>query len=130
MASGLYLGDLEPGTKMKGRVGRRVTDADNVWFTLPTNNGNQFHFDAEYTRRNFPGKPFRGRMVVNGFFTLATVAGIMVEQTSSNGFMLGLDRVKFSRPVFSGDTIYDECEVLGAGESRSGMGSGIVSVKT
>ncbi len=127
---GLFFGDFRPGMKFKGRVGRTVTDADNIWFTLLTNNSNQIHFNADYAKRNFPGKPFNGRMVVNGFLTLATVAGILVEQTSANGFMLGLRDVKFVHPVFGGDTIYAECEVAETRASKGRPDSGIVTLRT
>jgi len=128
--AGLYFQDFRRGMKFKGSVGRTVTDADNIWFTLMTNNNNQIHFNADYAKRNFPGKPFWGRMVVNGFLTLATVAGILVEQTSANGFMLGLRNVEFLSPVFAGDTIYAECEVTSTRRSKTRKGSGIVSLKT
>ncbi|MDV3243644.1 MAG: MaoC family dehydratase [Nitrososphaerales archaeon] len=130
MAADLFFEDFKPGARFKGRVGRTVTDADNIWFTLLTNNSNQIHFNADYAAKNFAGEPFEGRMVVNGFLTLATVAGILVEQTSANGFMLGLRDVRFLSPVFAGDTIYAECEVTGVRESRSRPGSGIVSLRT
>ena len=125
----MYFEDFKPGTKSKGAVGRTVTDADNIWFTLMTNN-NQIHFNADYVRKNYAGEPFRGRMVVNGFFTLATVAGILVEQTSAHGFMLGLTNVKFIAPVFAGDTIYAECEVTAARKSESREGNGVVNIRT
>jgi itaconyl-CoA hydratase len=130
MPSDMYFDDFKPGMKFKGRVGRTVTDADNIWFTLMTNNDNQIHFNADYAKKNFAEEPFKGRMVVNGFFTLATVAGILVEQTSEHGFMLGLSNVRFVNPVFAGDTIYAECEVTATRESRSRKGSGIVSLRT
>jgi itaconyl-CoA hydratase len=130
METGLFFEDFEKGMRFKGRVGRTVTDADNVWFTLLTNNSNQIHFNADYARKRFAREPFRGRMVVNGFFTLATVAGILVDQTSANGFMLGLRDVKFLSPVFPGDTIYAECEVTETRESKSKSDSGIVSLRT
>lgn len=126
----MYFEDFRPGMKFKGSVGRTVTDADNIWFTLMTNNNNQIHFNADYTQKNFAGEPFRGRMVVNGFFTLATVAGILVEQTSAHGFMLGLSNVKFVNPVLAGDTIYAECEVTATRKSESRKGNGIVSIRT
>lgn len=130
MASGLFLEDFRSGMKIKGRVGRTVTDADNIWFTLMTNNSNQIHFNSDYTKKNYRGKPFRGRMVVNGFLTLAMVVGMVVEGTSANGFMLGMDKVKFLKPVFAGDTIYAECQVAGVRRSKSLPGSGIVTLKT
>ena len=126
----MYFEDFRPGLKFKGKVGRTVTDSDNIWFTLMTNNNNQIHFNADYARKNYSGEPFKGRMVVNGFFTLATVAGILVEQTSAHGFMLGLSNVKFANPVFAGDTIYAECEVTATRKSESRKGNGIVSLKT
>ena len=116
--------------KFKGSIGRTVTDADNIWFTLLTNNNNQIHFNADYTQKSFAGEPFKGRMVVNGFFTLATAAGILVEQTSSHGFMLGLSNARFVNPVFAGDTIYAECEVTATRKSESRKGNGIVSIRT
>jgi acyl dehydratase len=130
VAQGLHFEDFREGMRFKGSVGRTVTDADNIWFTLLTNNGNQIHFNADYAKRSFPGRPFRGRMVVNGFFTLATVAGILVEKTSTHGFMLGMDKVKFLHPVFAGDTIYAECEVVGVRESKSIPDSGIVTLSS
>ncbi len=126
----LFFEDFRKGVRLKGKVGRTVTDPDNIWFTLLTNNANQIHFNADYARREFPGEPFRGRMVVNGFLTLATVAGMLVEQTSANGFMLGLRDVKFLHPVFAGDTIYAECEVVATRVSASIPGSGIVTLRT
>ena len=126
----MYFDDFKAGMKFKGKVGRTVTDADNIWFTLMTNNNNQIHFNEDYVRKNFPGEPFKGRMAVNGFFTLATVAGILVEQTSTNGFMLGLTNVKFVNPVFAGDTIYAECEVTATRKSESRKGNGIVSLRS
>jgi acyl dehydratase len=126
----LFLEDFAPGMRIRGRVGRTVTDADNIWFTLMTNNGNQIHFNADYASKEFAGEPFKGRMVVNGFFTLATVAGILVEQTSGSGFMLGIDKVRYMKPVFAGDTIYAECEVTRVRRSKSNKRAGIVTLKT
>jgi itaconyl-CoA hydratase len=126
----LFLEDFKPGMKLKGSVGRTLTDADNIWFTLLTNNSNQIHFNADYARKKFPGKPFEGRLVVNGFLTLATVAGILVEQTSASGFMLGMKEVKFTHPVFAGDTVYAECEVTAVRPSKSRPGEGIVSLRS
>ena len=130
MSSGMYFEDFEPGMKFKGTVGRTVTDADNIWFTLMTNNNNQIHFNVDYAQKKYAGEPFKGRMVVNGFFTLSTVVGILVEQTSAHGIMLGLTNVKFVNPVFAGDTIYAECEVTAARKSESRKGNGIVSIRT
>lgn len=127
---GPYYEDFEVGSKFRSRVGRTVTDADNIWFSLITNNSNQIHFNEDYTAQNYPGEPFKGRLVVNGMFTLSVVVGLMVEYTSSKGFMLSLDNAVFSHPVFKGDTIYGEVEITGKRESKSRPGFGIVSIKT
>lgn len=116
--------------RFRSRAGRTVTDADNIWFTLITNNTNQIHFNKDYAEKFFPGEPFKGRMVVNGFFTLATAVGLLVDYTSANGFMLGLDGLRFFTPVFAGDTIYAEGEVTEVRESKSRPEAGIVRIIT
>src|SRR6267143_4277602 len=126
--SGKHFEDFRKGQKLEGRVGRTLTDTDNIWFTLLTNNSNQIHFNADYAKRYFPGKPFEGKMVVNGFLTLGLVAGLLVDVTSLNGFMLGIDKVKFLKPVFHGDTIYAHCRVVGVRPSSSQPGHGIVEI--
>src|SRR3989441_3174616 len=72
---GPFFEDFRVGTEMRSKVGRTVTETDNVWFTLLTGNGNQIHFNEDYTRRTFPGEPFLGRRVVNGFLTVPIAAG-------------------------------------------------------
>ncbi|NON61365.1 MULTISPECIES: MaoC family dehydratase [Acidianus] len=125
-----FFEDFKIGQKFKSKVGRTITDVDNIWFTLLTNNSNQIHFNRDYTEKYFSGEPFKGRLVVNGFLTLAIVAGMLVEQTSQNGFMLGIENVKFISPVFGGDTIYAEAEVIESRESESRPGFGVVKIKT
>ncbi|BDB99122.1 MaoC family dehydratase [Saccharolobus caldissimus] len=129
-SEGPYFEDFKIGQRFKSKVGRTITDVDNIWFTLLTNNSNQIHFNKDYTEKYFPGEPFKGRLVVNGFLTLAIVAGLLVEQTSQNGFMLGIENVKFLNPVFAGDTIYGEAEVIEVRESKSRPGFGIVKIRT
>ncbi|MEM0104833.1 MAG: MaoC family dehydratase [Candidatus Methanomethylicia archaeon] len=125
-----YFEDFKVGQKFKSKVGRTITETDNIWFTLLTNNSNQIHFNKDYVEKVFPGEPFNGRLVVNGFLTLAIVAGLLVEQTSQNGFMLGIENVKFLHPVFPGDTIYAEAEVVEVRESKSRPDFGIVKIRT
>ncbi len=127
--SGPYFEDLVPGLRYRNPVGRTVIDVDNIWFTLLTNNVNPIHFDKAYAERNYPGEPFKGRLVVNGLLTLAIAVGLTTH-LSSRGFMLGIENVRFHKPVFSGDTIYAEAEVVEARESRSRPGFGIVRVRT
>lgn len=130
MENELYYEDYEVGMRFKGRYGRTVTDYDNIIFTLLTCNTNQIHFNKDYTEKNFPGEPFKGRLIVNGLFTLSTVIGIMTEKTGSNVFMLGLDNVKFLKPVFSNDTIYAESVVKSKRESETRKNAGIVCLET
>ena len=108
---GPFFEDFQVGTEVHGKVGRTVTETDNVWFTLLTGNTNQIHFNEDYTRRTFPGEPFLGRRVVNGF-------------------QVGLENVRFSRPVFHGDTIYADAKVTEVRESRSRPGFGLVRIRT
>jgi len=128
--SGKHFEDFRVGQKIKAKTGRTITDADNTWFTLLTNNSNQIHFNADYAKKYFPGEPFRGRTVVNVFLTLGLVAGLLVEETSANGFMLGMVDVKFVKPVFPGDTIYAGCDVTEARDSSSRPGFGIVKIRS
>ena len=127
---GPFFEDFQVGTEVHGKVGRTVTETDNVWFTLLTGNTNQIHFNEDYTRRTFPGEPFLGRRVVNGFLTIAIAAGLLVDGTSRNGFQVGLENVRFSRPVFHGDTIYADAKVTEVRESRSRPGFGLVRIRT
>jgi len=124
-----YFEDLKPGLRYRNPVGRTVTDVDNIWFTLLTNNMNPIHFDKGYVEKNYSGEPFRGRLVVNGILTLAIAIGLTT-YISSKGVMLGIEDVRFHKPVFSGDTIYAEAEVIEARESRGRPGFGIVKIKT
>src|SRR5437899_9698638 len=127
---GPFFEDFRVGTEMRSKVGRTVTETDNVWFTLLTGNGNQIHFNEDYTRRTFPGEPFLGRRVVNGFLTVAIAAGLLVDLTSRNGFQVGLENVRFPRPVFHGDTLYSEAQVTEVRESRSPPGVGPGRIRT
>lgn len=124
-----YFEDLRPGLKFKSPVGRTLTDVDNIWFSLLTNNVNQIHFNKDYVEKHYSGSPFHGRLVVNGILTLAVAVGL-TSHLSARGFMLGLENVRFRRPVFAGDTIYAEAEVVEARESRSRPGHGIVRLRT
>lgn len=128
--SGPYFEDFIVGSKFVSKTGRTITETDNIWFTLLTNNNNQIHFNKDYTQKAFPGEPFNGRLVVNGFLTLSIAAGLLVEYTSMNGFMLGLEGLKFLHPVFAGDTIYAECVASETRESKSRSDAGIVKIAT
>ena len=116
---------LEVGAIHRSRFGRTVLEADNVWFTLLTCNTNPIHFDAEYAASTEWGKP-----LVDSTFTLALVTGLSVEAVSEHGVNLGWKEVRLPAPVFAGDTIRAETEVLEKRTSQSRPGSGVVTVRT
>ena len=117
--------ELRVGDVYRSRFGRTVLEADNVWFTLLTLNTNPIHFDAEYAAATQWGRP-----LVDSTFTLALVTGLSVADVSERGVNLGWREVRLPAPVFAGDTIRAETEVLEKRESRSRPGQGIVTVRT
>jgi acyl dehydratase len=122
---GRYFEDFEVGDVYRCRLGRTLTEADNTWFTLLTNNTNQIHFNAEYAKRTEYKRP-----LINSALTLAIVAGMGVADVSENGFALGWDEIKLPNPLFAGDTLYSESEVLDKRESKSRPQLGIIKVRT
>ena len=122
---GRYFEDFKVGDIYRSRLGRTITDADNIWFTLITNNSNQIHFNSEYAKQTEFGRP-----LVNSALTLSIVAGLGVIDVSENGFALGWDSITLPNPVFAGDTLYVQQEVVEVRESRSRPTSGIVKVRT
>ncbi len=127
----MYFEDIEVGRKHSSSLGRTVTEFDNILFTLLTNNMNPIHFNIDYTRKNLTEEPFNGRLVVNGILTLAIGVGLTTEFTTKmGGIMLGLEDVRFIHPVFPGDTLYAEAEVVEKRSSRSRKGYGIVKLRT
>ena len=123
---GRFYEDFEVGDVYRHPVGRTVTTTDNSWFTLLTQNSNPIHFDAHYAAQTEFGKP-----LVNSTFTLALVTGQSVVDISQNVMAnLGWDDVRLPNPVFEGDTIYSQSEVLETRESRSRPNVGIVTVKS
>lgn len=110
----------------RSRLGRTVTEADNVWFTALTHNTNQMHFNAPYAERTRFGRP-----LVNSCLTLALVTGLSVPDTSENGTAnLEWTDIKLPRPVFAGDTLWGESEILDLRPSRSNDRVGIVRLRT
>lgn len=122
---GRFFEDFEVGDVYRSRLGRTITEADNIWFTLLTNNTNQIHFNNEYAKRTEFGRP-----LVNSALTLAIVAGLGVQDTSENGIALGWDEIKLPKPVFVGDTLYSESKVIEKRESKSRPEMGIVKIET
>jgi itaconyl-CoA hydratase len=117
--------DFEVGDVYKHPIGRTITQTDNIWFTLLTVNNNPIHFDSNYALRTQFKKP-----VVDSTFTLALVTGLSVSDISQNAVNLGWDEVRLPNPVFDGDTLYAQSEVLDMRESRSRPRMGIVRFKT
>lgn len=117
--------ELQVGEVYRSRFGRTVLEADNVWFTLLTMNTNPIHFDAEYAAGTEWERP-----LVDSAFTLALVTGLSVADVSEHGVNLGWREVRLPAPVFAGDTIRAETEVLAKRESESRPGFGIVTVRT
>lgn len=118
--------DFQIGDVYRHPLGRTVITADNIWFTLLTQNSNAIHFDHEYASKTEFKKP-----LVDSTFTLALVTGQSVIDLSWNVMAnLGWDEIRLPHPVFEEDTIYSQSEVLSKRESRSRSNVGIVTVKT
>ncbi len=117
--------DFEVGDVYEHPLGRTVTQADNIWFTLLTVNTNPIHFDSHYAAQTEFGRP-----LVDSTFTLALVTGLSVSDVSLNAINLGWESVKLPVPVFEGDTIYAQSEILEKRESRSRANMGIVRFRT
>ena len=123
---GRFFEDFEVGDVYEHPLGRTVTTTDNAWFTLLTQNTAPIHFDRHYAEQTEFGQP-----LVDSTFTLALVTGQSVTDVSQNVFAnLGWDEVRLPAPVFEGDTIYSQSEVLEKRESNSRPEVGIVKVKT
>ena len=117
--------DFVVGDIYQHALGRTVTQTDNIWFTLLTVNPNPIHFDAHYAAQTSFGKP-----LVDSTFTLALVTGLSVSDISQNGINLGWDEIRLPAPVYEGDTIYAQSELLSKRESKSHPDRGIIQVKT
>ncbi len=123
---GRYFEQFEVGDVYEHRPGRTISEADNTWFTLLTMNQHPLHFDFEYAKKSEFGKP-----LVNSCLTLSIVAGMSVSDISQKTIAnLGWDKIRLTSPVFIGDTLYAESEVLALRESKSRPTQGIVTVKT
>ncbi len=118
--------DFVVGDVYEHRPGRTVSEADNTWFTLLTMNNHPLHFDHAYAAKTEFGRP-----LVNSCLTLSIVVGMSVDDVSYRAIgNLGWDKVKLTAPVFAGDTLYAESEVLSKRESKSRPTQGLVTVRT
>lgn len=123
---GRHYEDFTVGDIYEHRPGRTITETDNTWFTLLTMNTHPLHFDAEYAKAS----EFK-RCVVASPLTVSLMVGMSVTDTSQKAIAnLGWTDIKLTHPVFVGDTLYSESEVLDKRESKSRPGAGIVSIKT
>ena len=123
---GRYYEEFKIGDVYEHRPGRTITESDNTWFTLLTMNQHPVHFDAEYASHSEFGKP-----LVNSCLTLSIVAGMTVSDVSQKNIAnLGWTDIKLPNPVFVGDTLVAETEVLDKRESKSRPTQGIVTVRT
>ncbi|MDP3746542.1 MAG: MaoC family dehydratase [Phenylobacterium sp.] len=123
---GRYFEEFKLGDVYEHRPGKTVLESDNHLFTLLTLNTHPLHFDAEY------GKLTEfGRNLVVSPYTLSLLIGMSVSDVSQKTIAnLGMDEVRFTAPVFAGDTLYAESEVLEKRESKSRPGQGIVTIRT
>ncbi len=123
---GKYFEELQVGDRIKHSLGRTVTEMDNVLFCALTMNTQPIHLDQEFAARTQFGK-----RLVNGVFTLGLVVGLTVGDLTAGTIVanLGYDRVVHPNPLFHGDTVYAESEVLEKRESKSHSDRGIVRLK-
>jgi itaconyl-CoA hydratase len=123
---GRYFEDIEVGDVYRSRLGRTIEQVDNTWFTLLTCNTNQVHFNSEFASQTAYGRP-----LVNSCLTLSIVVGLTVADTSENAMAnLSWTDIKLPAPVYAGDTIWAETEVLDTRPSQSRPSVGVVSVRS
>jgi acyl dehydratase len=123
---GRYYEDFVVGDVYEHRPGRTITETDNTWFTLLTMNTHPLHFDVEYAKAS----EF-GRCIVCSPLTVALLVGMSVTDVSQKAIAnLGWREIRMPAPVFAGDTLYGESEVLEMRESASRPTAGLVTVRT
>ena len=123
---GRFFEDFNVGDVFEHPLGRTITQTDNAWFTLLTQNTAALHFDQHYAAQTEFERP-----LVNSTLTLALVTGQSVSDVSQNVMAnLGWDHVRLPNPLFEGDTVYSTSEVLATRASKSRANVGIVTVRT
>jgi acyl dehydratase len=123
--AGLFFEEFKVGQVFKHSIRRTITEADNVWFSAITHNPAYLHLDEEYCRTETE----YGQRLVNSCFTLALMVGISVGETTLGTAVanLGWDEVRFPKPLFHGDTVRVETEIVDLRESKSRPDQGIVT---
>ena len=123
---GRYFEQFVVGDVYEHRPGRTITDADNTWFTLLTMNTHPTHFDVEYAKKTEFGRP-----LICSPLTVAILVGMSVSDVSQKAVAnLGWKDIRLTAPVFPGDTLYAESEVMEKRPSSSRPEQGLVTIKT
>ena len=124
--TGKYYNELEVGMKIKHTNGRTVTEMDNIMFSMLTMNTQPLH-----TNEDFASKTQFGQRIVNGIFTLGLVTGLTVSELTEGTIVanLGYERIVHPNPLFHGETVYAETEVMEMRESKSKPNVGIVKLR-
>lgn len=122
---GLHYEEFVVGDVFEHRPGRTVTELDNIWQSLVNMNNHPAHIDVAYAQRTEFGK-----LLVNSSVTLSIISGMTVATMSARAIAnLGWDEIRLPNPVYVGDTLYAESEVVSKRESRSRPGQGIVTIR-
>jgi acyl dehydratase len=125
--AGHYYDDFEVGRVFRHAIRRTLTETDNVLFSTMTHNPAPLHIDREYMRTQ---SEF-GQPLINSFFTLGLIVGISIHETTLGTTVanLGLEDVRFPHPLFAGDTVHVETEVVAMRASRSRPTNGILTLE-
>jgi itaconyl-CoA hydratase len=124
--AGRYYEELEPGQRIRHSAGRTITETDNVLFSALTMNTQPLHLNHDFAARSAFGQP-----IVNGILSLALTVGLSVSELTESTIIANLDyeSVRHPNPLFHGDTLYVETEILEKRESQSRDDAGIVKLK-
>lgn len=123
---GKYFEELTPGDVFNHDIGRTLTETDNILFSSLTMNTQPLHINED-----FASKTAFGKRIVNGIFTMGVVVGITVSDLTAGTIVanLGYENVIHPHPMFHGDTLYVQTEVISTRESKSRTDAGIVMLK-
>ncbi len=124
--AGKYFDELEVGQRIRHKLGRTITEADNILFCALTMNTQPLHLNRDFASRTEFGQP-----IVNGMLTMALTVGITVPELTEGTIIANLDyeNVRHPNPLYHGDTLYVESEVIAKRESHSRPNAGIIVLK-
>jgi len=122
--AGRYFDEWQMGDRIEHPIRRTVTETDNLLFSALTHNPQPLHIDAEAAKAS----EF-GQILVNGTFTFSLMIGLSVGETTLGTLIanLGYDKLVMPKPVFLGDTLRVESDVIELKASKSRPGAGIVT---